>query len=167
MNSIPSPSVRPSKQKDSGFPVVILLDSSVYAMIRVGIATKSWDDERSATLMQAVNELNRQYKLFQYYFTKAGDIYLDACLVEKENEVDGERIYLVLSVLIDHLQSVYKELMKKSGSKNAKEAVASRTLDATASFYLLNRAPACCGNRHPWCRTVGLELERKDLHTAP
>ena len=94
-------------------PVVILLDSSVYAMIRVRIAAKSWDDERSAALMQAVNELNRQYKLFKYYFTKAGDIYLDTCLVEKENEVDGERIYLVLSVLIDHLQSVYKELMKE------------------------------------------------------
>lgn len=93
-------------------PTVVVLDNTIYGMIRVQVAASAMKEEKAAELVKAVNELNAKYKVFKYYFTPDGSLYLDSCVLSKTDEVDGMMIYTVLDVIIQHLQSEYKEIMK-------------------------------------------------------
>lgn len=91
---------------------IIALDSSIYGIIRVKIADKVLNDENEEALYKKLNNLNRQYKVFKYYFTEDGSLFLDSCLLHRNGEADGDMIYVVLDVIIKHLTAEYKNLMK-------------------------------------------------------
>lgn len=92
-------------------PTVIVLDSSIYSMIRVRIAPSAVNEANEAELTKALMALNRQYKLFKYYLADDGALILDACVLERTDASDGDMIYTVLDVIIKHLTEEYKKLM--------------------------------------------------------
>lgn len=93
-------------------PTVLLLDSSIYCMIRVLVAPQALRGDNEAALLKAVNGLNGRYKAFKYYFDNTGALLLDSCLMTKTGEVDGDLLYTVLDVIVRHLQKEYQSLMK-------------------------------------------------------
>lgn len=93
-------------------PTLIILDSSIYTMIRVRVANEALKDDNKTALIEAINKINAQYKIFKYYFTEDGALILDAYVLNRPEELDGDMIYTVLDVLVKHLQDEYKQIMK-------------------------------------------------------
>lgn len=93
-------------------PTIIILDSSIYGIIRVKVASSALNENNEAVLMKRLNELNRQYKIFKYYFADDGSLFLDSYVLNNSGQVDGDMIYTVLDVIIKHLNAEYKNLMK-------------------------------------------------------
>ena len=93
-------------------PTIIILDSSIYGIIRVKLASSALNENNEAVLMKRLNELNRQYKIFKYYLADDGSLFLDSYVLNNSGQVDGDMIYTVLDVIIKHLNAEYKNLMR-------------------------------------------------------
>ena len=63
-------------------PTLVILDSSIYGMLRVQLAAN------------------------------AGSLYLDSCLLCQNGRLEGDMIYTVLDVIIKHLEKEYKKIMQ-------------------------------------------------------
>ncbi|MCQ2358824.1 MAG: hypothetical protein MJ055_01985 [Phascolarctobacterium sp.] len=91
---------------------LVILDSSIYGMIRVVVADKALNEKNELRLRKLIDSLNSSYKMFKYYFAKDGSLVLDVCMLEKSNGTDGNMIYTVFDVIIKHLEGEYKNIMK-------------------------------------------------------
>ncbi len=92
-------------------PVAIILDSSIYGMIRVRIADRVTNEKNELALLKHLNELNRKYKIFKYYFTENDALVLDCYILNKSGQADGDMIYTILNVLVKHITAEYKNIM--------------------------------------------------------
>jgi len=93
-------------------PTLVILDSSIYGMIRVKLANNVLKEDKKTALFQHINDINRKYKIFKYYFAEDGSLFLDSYVLNKSGAVDCEMIYTVLDVIIKHLNEEYKNVMK-------------------------------------------------------
>ena len=94
-------------------PTLILADSTIYTVIRVQVAAAALKEDNQVELIKAINELNRTYKVFKYYFAENGDLVLDSVIPAPADQIDGDMVYTILDVIVQHLTSEYKNLMKK------------------------------------------------------
>lgn len=99
-------------------PILVIVDNSIYTMVRVQIATKVIKEHNLEKVLEYINELNRQYKVFKYFITAEGDLYLDSCLPSTNETFDGEIVYTIIDVLLKHLVEHYANLMGKIWSEN-------------------------------------------------
>ncbi len=117
-------------------PVGIITDNTIYTIIRVqvgaglvkeGNSAKVLDknssllihrllvkEGNSAKVLDYLNQLNRSYKVFKYVASEDGGIFLDACLPSTNESFDAEIVRVVLDVVVDHLNSEYKNIMKQA-----------------------------------------------------
>ncbi len=93
-------------------PTIVVLDSSIYGMIRVLVAPKVLNDKNETELLKEVNILNKTYKSFKYYFDDDGSLVVDCCVLLKDGTVDGDLLYTMFEVIIRNLNSEYKKLMQ-------------------------------------------------------
>ncbi|MCH4188669.1 MAG: YbjN domain-containing protein [Megasphaera sp.] len=93
-------------------PTIVILDSTIYGMVRVLVAPQVFHDDNEATVLKVLNEYNKQYKSFKYYVDDQGSLVLDTCILFKEGETDGDMIYAMFDVIINHLNDSYKKLMQ-------------------------------------------------------
>lgn len=111
-------------------PMAIIIDKSVFTIIRTQIVT-GIPTEKQEPLKAYLNDLNRQYKIFKYYLREDGIVYLDVCLPFVDETFDSKMIQLMLSVLVQHLEAVYADVMSfvwakdETKGKGEKEAEAS------------------------------------------
>ena len=92
-------------------PVGVIIDNSIYGMIRILIAPNARTDENELAVLRVVNEYNKKYKSFKYYFDDKGSLVLDICILSAEGERLGDLIYAMFDVIINHLNESYKEIM--------------------------------------------------------
>ena len=97
-------------------PMAILIDTSLFTIIRTQIVTGITADKRPR-LEHYLNELNAQYKIFKYYLRDDGVIYLDICLPYVDETFDSKMIQLMLSILVQHLEASYDDLMTEVWKK--------------------------------------------------
>ena len=97
-------------------PMAILIDTSLFTIIRTQIVTGITADKRPR-LEHYLNELNAQYKIFKYYLRDDGVIYLDICLPYVDETFDSKMIQLMLSILVQHLEASYDYLMAEVWKK--------------------------------------------------
>mgnify|MGYP002660095926 FL=1 len=97
-------------------PMAILIDTSLFTIIRTQIVTGITADKRPR-LEHYLNELNTQYKIFKYYLRDDGIIYLDICLPYVDETFDSKMIQLMLSILVQHLEASYDDLMAEVWKK--------------------------------------------------
>lgn len=97
-------------------PMAILIDTSLFTIIRTQIVTGITADKRPR-LEHYLNELNTQYKIFKYYLRDDGVIYLDICLPYVDETFDSKMIQLMLSILVQHLEVSYDDLMAEVWKK--------------------------------------------------
>lgn len=93
-------------------PTIVILDSSIYGMIRVLVAPKVLNDKNEVGLLKEINTLNKAYKSFKYYFDNEGSLILDCCVLLKEDSADGNLLYTMFEVIIKNLSNEYKKLMQ-------------------------------------------------------
>lgn len=93
-------------------PTIIILDSSIYGIIRVQVARGVGDAVNDTYLLRHLNSINGKYKVFKYYLGSSGELYLESCVLLNKGKAEGDLMYTVLDVIIKHLQEEYKELMK-------------------------------------------------------
>ena len=91
---------------------LIILDNSIYGMVRVMVAENALNQSNEERLRTLVEKYNSSYKMFKYYFAQDGSLILDVCLLEPAEATDGNMIYTVLDVVIKHLEDEYKNIMK-------------------------------------------------------
>ena len=97
-------------------PMAILIDTSLFTIIRTQIVTGITADKRPR-LEHYLNELNTQYKIFKYYLRDDGVIYLDICLPYVDETFDSKMIQLMLGILVQHLEASYDDLMAEVWKK--------------------------------------------------
>ena len=97
-------------------PMAILIDTSLFTIIRTQIVTGITAD-KWPRLEHYLNELNTQYKIFKYYLRDDGVIYLDICLPYVDETFDSKMIQLMLSILVQHLEASYDDLMAEVWKK--------------------------------------------------
>lgn len=93
-------------------PVLVILDDSIYGMIRVFVAAKALNKDNETELRIGINELNKTYKSFKYYFDNEDNLILDCGILLNEIEKEGNLIYTMFDVIIKHLNNEYKNLMQ-------------------------------------------------------
>ncbi len=93
-------------------PTIVILDSSIYAMIRILVAPGMLSKDNEADVLKLVNKYNKQYKSLKYYIDDEGALILDSCIIFKVGELDGDMIYSTFNVIIEHLNGSYKDFMK-------------------------------------------------------
>lgn len=99
-------------------PTLVLLDDSVFSMMRVQIAPKARTEENELAVLRLVSEQNMKFKPFKLYFDQSGALILDICLLtpgaeEKDFAQLGDEIYGMFDVLIKFLEENYRGWMKE------------------------------------------------------
>ena len=97
--------------KGQYLPMAVVLDNSLYAIVRVWVATKVVNDENRARVAAFMNEMNRHFKVFKYYENEEGDVVIDCCLPSNDEHFDGDVVSMVIDVVLQHMQEKYSELM--------------------------------------------------------
>ena len=99
-------------------PTLVLLDDSVFSMVRVQVAPQALTEENELELQRMVSEYNMKFKPFKLYFDQNGALVLDVCLLtpgQKEEDFAqlGDEVYGMFDVLIKFLEENYRGWMKK------------------------------------------------------
>ena len=99
-------------------PTLVLLDDSVFSMVRVQVAPQALTEENELELQRMASEYNMKFKPFKLYFDQNGALVLDVCLLtpgQKEEEFAqlGDEVYGMFDVLIKFLEENYRGWMKK------------------------------------------------------
>ena len=92
-------------------PTVVILDESIFALVRVQISPKALTESNQLALLKMVNEESASYKPFKFYLTKDGDLMMDVCIVLEE-ELKGDTIYTMFSFIINYLEENYRRFMQ-------------------------------------------------------
>lgn len=73
-------------------PTIVILDDSIYAMIRVLVAPKVESEEALEKVRVLLNDFNKQYKSFKYYLDNDNAIVLDTCLLTEGEKINGDLV---------------------------------------------------------------------------
>ena len=93
-------------------PTVIIIDDSIFSIIRVQIVPMALKEENAADLLKMVNRQNTMYKPFKLFFDELGNLMLDVCLVADNDKLDGNEVYRLFRVFINYLNENYRDIMK-------------------------------------------------------
>lgn len=93
--------------KGQELPMAIILDDSIYRMIRVQLVSSI---ENSEKVVSYLNKLNAKYKSYKFYLTEQNNLILDSCIMGKDED-ESEIIIAVLNNIIRQMQDEYSELM--------------------------------------------------------
>lgn len=93
-------------------PTLVILDESIFALLRVQITPKALTEENQLELLKMVNEESAGYKPFKLYLNNSGDLMLEVCLTI-EGELKGDSIYSMFALIIDYLNANYRNFMKR------------------------------------------------------
>lgn len=92
-------------------PTIIILDSSIYAMVRVQVAANVLKEQNEQAVLKVLNRLNSQYKIFKYYLAGDGSLVLDSYIMTA-TVADGDMLYTILRLMIEHLEKEYPSIMQ-------------------------------------------------------
>lgn len=93
-------------------PLVVILDTSIYAMIRILVVPRAVRNQNREELLEMLNRYNKKYKTCKYYLDDEENIVLDTCILCGEEKIDGDLVYAMFRVLLQELEDHYPELMK-------------------------------------------------------
>lgn len=102
------------KVEGQTLPMGIITDNTIYTIIRVQVGSQLVKESNKAKFLEYLNTLNRSYKVFKYVAAEDGSLFLDACLPSTNDSFDAEIVRVVLDVVVDHLNTEYKNIMKET-----------------------------------------------------
>lgn len=102
------------KVEGQTIPMGIITDNTIYTIIRVQVGSQLVKDSNKNRFPEYINKLNRSYKVFKYVVAEDGSLFLDCCLPSTNDSFDPEIVRVVLDVVVDHLNTEYKNIMKEA-----------------------------------------------------
>ena len=93
-------------------PTMLVIDDSVYVMLQVRVGAGLVKESNKAAVMEHMNSLNENYKVFKYYANENGDIVIESCIPTTDEEFMPELVHAVIDVVLKHLNEEYPKLMK-------------------------------------------------------
>ena len=96
--------------KGQTLPMAIFIDDSIFTIIRTQVAT-GFNEKNIDSIKSHLNMLNAEYKMFKYYLSEDGNIYLDICAPFVDETFDSRMIQTLLPILMQQLETVYVDLM--------------------------------------------------------
>ena len=93
-------------------PTMLVIDDSIYVMLQVRVGAGLVKESNKAAVMEHMNSLNENYKVFKYYANENGDIVIESCIPTTDEEFMPELVQAVIEVVLKHLNEEYPKLMK-------------------------------------------------------
>ena len=93
-------------------PTMLVIDDSIYVMLQVRVGAGLVKESNKAAVMEHMNSLNENYKVFKYYANENGDIVIESCIPTTDEEFMPELVHAVIDVVLKHLNEEYAKLMK-------------------------------------------------------
>ena len=93
-------------------PTMLVIDDSIYVMLQVRVGAGLVKESNKAAVMEHMNSLNENYKVFKYYANENGDIVIESCIPTTDEEFMPELVHAVIDVVLKHLNAEYPKLMK-------------------------------------------------------
>ena len=93
-------------------PTMLVIDDSIYVMLQVRVGAGLVKESNKAAVMEHMNSLNENYKVFKYYANENGDIVIESCIPTTDEEFMAELVHAVIDVVLKHLNEEYPKLMK-------------------------------------------------------
>ena len=93
-------------------PTMLVIDDSIYVMLQVRVGAGLVKESNKAAVMEHMNSLNENYKVFKYYANENGDIVIESCIPTTDEEFMPELVHAVIDVVSKHLNEEYPKLMK-------------------------------------------------------
>ena len=93
-------------------PTMLVIDDSIYVMLQVRVGAGLVKESNRAAVMEHMNSLNENYKVFKYYANNNGDIMIESCIPTTDEEFMPELVHAVIDVVLKHLNEEYPKLMK-------------------------------------------------------
>ena len=93
-------------------PTMLVIDDSIYVMLQVRVGAGLDKESNKAAVMEHMNSLNENYKVFKYYANENGDIVIESCIPTTDEEFMPELVHAVIDVVLKHLNEEYPKLMK-------------------------------------------------------
>ena len=93
-------------------PTMLVIDESIYVMLQVRVGAGLVKESNKAAVMEHMNSLNENYKVFKYYANENGDIVIESCIPTTDEEFMPELVHAVIDVVLKHLNEEYPMLMK-------------------------------------------------------
>ena len=91
---------------------MLVIDDSIYVMLQVRVGAGLVKESNKAAVMEHMNSLNENYKVFKYYANENGDIVIESCIPTTDEEFMPELVHAVIDVVLKHLNEEYPKLMK-------------------------------------------------------
>jgi hypothetical protein len=98
--------------KGQQLPSALILDNSIFAMIRIQISPQALTSENELPLAKILNAENAKYKPFKLFLNENGDLMLDVCMINRADEIDPQEIFAMYNIVINYLDSSYRNIMK-------------------------------------------------------
>lgn len=96
-------------------PIMVVIDDSIYVMVQVRVAAKAVNNFNKASVMDFINKMNCQFKVFKYYVDEEDSIILESCIPTSDNEFTPGIVDAVIDVILKHLNQYNSETMKTIG----------------------------------------------------
>lgn len=93
-------------------PTMLVIDDSIYVMLQVRVGAGLVKEANKAAVLEHLNALNENYKVFKYYADEAGNIIIESCIPSTDEQFVPQMIHAVIDVIVDHLNTEYPKLMK-------------------------------------------------------
>lgn len=104
--------------KGQFLPVIVILDASIYGIVRVIVGSKVVNEKNESDLAAYINEMNSHYKVFKYYTVEDGSLVLDACLPASDEGFEPDIVRTILDVILQHLDETFGDTMKTIWADN-------------------------------------------------
>ena len=93
-------------------PTMLVIDDSIYVMLQVRVGAGLVKDANKAAVLEHLNALNENFKVFKYYVAGNGDIVIESCIPTTDDDFVPEMVHAVIDVVLKHLNEEYPKLMK-------------------------------------------------------
>ncbi|MDO4177554.1 MAG: YbjN domain-containing protein [Phascolarctobacterium sp.] len=93
-------------------PTMLVIDDSIYVMLQVRVAAGVVKENNQKKVMDLLNQMNGQYKVFKYYVDGEGSIVLESCIPTTDTEFVPGLVHAVIDVVVKHLNEHNAETMK-------------------------------------------------------
>lgn len=93
-------------------PAVIIIDESIYTIIRVQVIPDIEYMKNKDEFIRCVNEMNISYKAVKYYLDADNALYLDMYIPNNREDIDGDLVMDLITAITTHLEKEYPNWMK-------------------------------------------------------
>ena len=100
---------------DYTVPFAVIVDDSIFTVIRVQMADNLIFDENRAAVLDYINLMNRSYKIFKYVAIEDGTVFLDSCIPSVDDFFDVQLVRVILDTIVSHVTDEYKNLLRAGG----------------------------------------------------